>query len=143
MKNNEPNIGRQISILYRLGQSYIGKRLEQYNIGSGQYIFLLILYRHSGISQEELSSHLRIDKATTAKAVKKLETLGYVERRADPKDKRAYELYITDKAEEIRPQVQAAMKSWRNLLTTGLDENEIKVANTLLAKMTENASVIS
>lgn len=138
-KNNESSIGRWISILYRYGQSYLSRKLESYNIGSGQYIFLLILYRNDGISQEELSAHLKIDKATTAKALKKLVTEGYIKREIDSFDKRAYKVFLTPKALAIKPIVHEVMLSWENSLTCDLAEDEIILLRRLLEKMAQNA----
>ncbi|HWJ03616.1 MAG TPA: MarR family transcriptional regulator, partial [Verrucomicrobiae bacterium] len=89
LTNSEGSIRRDISTLYRYGQAYIAKRIGALDIGSGQYIFLMTLFRKGGISQEELSCYLRIDKGTTAKAIKKLEDGGYIKRETDLKDKRA------------------------------------------------------
>lgn len=139
MKNNEGSIVRCISVLYRYGQSYITKRLEYLNISSGQYVFLMTLYRKGGISQEELSSYLKIDKGTTAKAIKKLEDEGYVERKIDLRDKRAYKVNLTPKALEVIPAIQAASKEWENIITSGFSEEEIPRVKKVIQRMAENA----
>jgi DNA-binding MarR family transcriptional regulator len=133
------SIGRQISILYRYGQSYISKKLEAYNIGSGQYIFLSALDRNDGISQEELSAYLKIDKATTAKAVKKLNEAGYICRDIDSSDKRAYKVFLTAKAIAVIPVIQEAVRSWENMVSSGLTKEEKQLMGELLHKMAQNA----
>ena len=142
MNDNQSSIGRQISILYRYGQSYISKKLETYNIGSGQYIFLSALYRNDGISQEELSAYLKIDKATTAKAVKKLIKDGYIRRDIDTSDKRAYKVFLTAKAIAVIPIVQEAAKNWENKVSSGLTEEEKRLIEELLHQMAQNACQI-
>ena len=74
MNNNikEP-IGKYISQIYRKGRAFINKGLLEYDMGYGQMLFLLQLYRQDGISQEELTEKLSIDKGTTARSIKKLE----------------------------------------------------------------------
>ena len=139
MNDNQSSIGRQISILYRYGQSYISKKLETYNIGSGQYIFLSALERNDGISQEELSAYLKIDKATTAKAVKKLIEDGYIRRDIDSSDKRAYKVFLTPKAMAVIPFVQEAARNWENKVNSGLTEEEKRLIEELLHKMAQNA----
>lgn len=140
MKTDEHTIGKWISILYRYGQNYISKRLEPYNIGSGQYIFLMHLYKNDGISQENLSDKLKMDKATTAKALKKLEEEGYINREIDCSDKRAYQIFITPKALEIRQIIHATIKSWEEILSRGLSKEETDMVNNILKKMAENAA---
>ncbi len=135
------SINRWISILYRYGQSHISKQLEFYNIGSGQYIFLLALYKKDGISQEEISGYLKIDKATTAKAIKKLENEGYVKRDIDSRDKRAYKVFLTQKALDINPAIHDVLKKWSAVLSEGLTKDEKSMTLDLLSRMAENASL--
>lgn len=133
------SINRWISVLYRYGQININKQLEPYNIGSGQYIFLLSLYRKDGISQEEISDELKIDKATTAKAIKRLEKEGYIKRDIDLKDKRAYKVYLTQKALDVKPTVYNVLKNWSTILSKNFTEDEKNMVLNLLEKMAENA----
>lgn len=139
MKHCEHSIGRLISILYRYGQCHIGKKLDPLNIGCGQYVFLMTLFQNDGISQEELSGFLEIDKATTAKAIKKLEDEGYVTRSIDTSDKRAYKVFITKKALGIIPIIQETIKNWENILTFGLSTDEKEMFEQVLNKMAKNA----
>lgn len=139
MNGNDSSIGRWISILYRYRLNYLGKRLEPYNIGSGQHLFLMILSKNDGINQEELSSYLKIDKATTAKAIKKLEEEGYVIRRIDDIDKRAYRVFLTDKGRDVIPIIDEAVKDWEEFITEGFSEKERISVGALLGKMAQNA----
>ncbi|WZL73524.1 MarR family transcriptional regulator [Clostridiaceae bacterium 35-E11] len=140
MTQGDHSIGKWISIIYRYGQSYIEKRLQPYNIGSGQYIFLLILLRKDGISQEALSNNLNIDKGTTARAIQKLEKEGYVVRRVDTNDRRAYKIYVTDKAQQIKPILYKVLSEWTKILGTDLTEEETTIVLSILKRMAKNAA---
>jgi len=140
MSENKNSLGRWISLLHRYGHIYIGKQLKDYNIKKSQYIFLNALYKKDGVSQEQLSNYLKIDKGTTAKAIKKLEDDGYVIRKVDTKDKRAYNVYLTEKGVEIKPVVRKAMLDWIDILFSGFSEEEREQSLALLEKMGENAS---
>jgi len=70
--------GKYIAAVYRHQQILINHHLKSYGIGSGQYVFLVKIHENPGISQKELSKLVKIDKATTAKALKKLEQKGYI-----------------------------------------------------------------
>ncbi|HZW83035.1 MAG TPA: MarR family transcriptional regulator [Candidatus Deferrimicrobium sp.] len=139
MSNDEASIRRNISTLYRYGQAYIARRIESTNIGSGQYIFLTTLYRMGGVSQEELSCYLQIDKGTTAKAIKKLEAGGYLVREIDLKDKRAYKIFLTQKGLDLVPTIQAEVEQWEKLITSGISDEEKKCIERILHKMAHNA----
>jgi DNA-binding MarR family transcriptional regulator len=138
MPANKDTIGRYISMLYRSAGSYLSKELSQYKIGSGQFTFLTYLYNHSGVTQEVISSDLYIDKGTTAKAIKKLEELGYVYRIIDESDKRAYKVYITNEALMIKDEIYAILHRWNLIITTNFTEEEKNTAFSLLKRMVEN-----
>lgn len=140
LDKNEHSIARWISILYRYGQGYMGKNIESYNIGSGQYIFLIALYKKEGISQEQISEHLKVDKATTARAIKRLEKEGYIRRAIDENDKRAYKIYLTQKALNIKSELYGVIRKWENMLSSGLSESEKEIFLKMLKTMAENAS---
>lgn len=140
MSENKNSLARWISLLHRYGHIYVGKQLKEYNISKGQYIFLNALYKQEGISQEKLSDYLKIDKGTTAKAIKKLEEEAYVIRKVDVKDKRAYNIYLTEKAMKIKPIVRKAMTDWIDILYSGFSEEEKELSIALLDRMGENAA---
>ena len=141
MNNNikEP-IGKDISQIYRKGRAFISKGLTQYDMGYGQMLFLLQLYNQDGISQEELTEKLNIDKGTTAKAVKKLEELGFVTRFKDSTDKRINRIYLTSKAFNIKNDFFSVLTKWENMLTNELSPEEISESLTILNKLSKNVT---
>lgn len=134
------NIGRYISYLYRMGQCYINKELEPYNIGSGQFTYFMVLYNEDGISQETISERVKMDKATTGRAIKKLAEEGYVYRRRDLEDKRSYQIFLTDKGISMKPIIVNILKEWNSLLLEDMEISDKKSAVELLEKMAENIS---
>lgn len=138
MTKNMENLGRYISILYRSGKMYINNKFEKYNIGNGQYLFLLSLSHNEGVTQEEMSCKLFIDKGTTAKAIKRLEGEGYVKRSVDDKDKRAYKVYLTEEGRKVTAEISEVLHDWNDILTSGFTEEEKGIALNLLQRMLEN-----
>ncbi len=131
-------LGKYISKLYRQGNAFLTKKFNRYNIGSGQYMFLIQLYNHDGLSQEDLASQLNIDKGTTARAIKKLEDQGYITRVKDEGDKRANKIFLTQKAEDIRAEFFKVLRQWDDILTNGLTDEEIELASRLMKKISVN-----
>jgi DNA-binding MarR family transcriptional regulator len=138
MTKNMESLGRYISILYRSGKMYINNKFEKYNIGNGQYLFLLSLSHNEGVTQEEMSCKLFIDKGTTAKAIKRLEDEGYVKRSVDDKDKRAYKVYLTEEGRKVTAEISEVLHNWNDILTSGFTEEEKGIALNLLQRMLEN-----
>ncbi len=133
------SFGRSISRLNVYKNIYMSRALEPYGIGSGQYIFLLYLYRMEGASQDELTDKILVDKATTARAAKKLEEKGYIRRIRDKDDGRIRRLQLTTKGMEFEPILRKIMDEWTFGLTSGLSESEKEDLLDLLEKMENNA----
>jgi DNA-binding MarR family transcriptional regulator len=136
----EESLGKLISCLYRYSQMYLGNELEQYHIGSGQFSFLKTLLHEDGIHQEDVAHLLKIDKATCTRAVKKLMKEGYTTRQKDAEDKRAYNLFLTEKAHSIECELETISSKWKALLLSGFEEDEKVLVMRFLTKMVKNAS---
>jgi len=136
---NQESIGRLISCIHRFNQIHIAKELGVYVIGSGQFSFLMALYHCDGVSQESIAKALRVDKATTARAVNKLKERGYVYREKDPSDKRAYKVFLTKKAKKIKPKIIKILSGWTEILLSDFTEKERKLFTKLLKKTVDNA----
>ncbi len=137
LKSNENSIGRLISIIYRFGHSHISRKLENQNIGRGQHSILLTLFRNGGISQQEISDYLQLDKSSIAKWIKKLEDGGYIERSVDLIDKRINKVSLTQKGLDIIPMVKKAIENWEDIVLSDLSDNEKQVLEQVLIKMAE------
>ena len=136
--NKMEPIAKYISVLYRAGNIYFNQNFEKYNIGYGQYPFLIYLYHNDAVTQEVMSNELYIDKGTTAKALKKLQENGYVTRQVDDRDKRAYKVQLTDNGKEVTKEIFHILRSWNSILTSDFTEEEQNLALKLLNKMLNN-----
>jgi len=139
MQEHHESIGRYLSCLYRHTQIFFERELSDYGLGHGTFSFLMILSKNDGIHQEKLSRFLNIDKATTARAIKRLMLLGYVERKQDPKDRRAYRLHLTKKGLSLKPILARTSAKWSEILTAGFDSEERIRVLELLRKMSCNS----
>ncbi|MBE7103407.1 MarR family transcriptional regulator [Bacillus cereus] len=92
-------------------------------------------------SQDEIASILKVDKGTVARAIAKLETEGYVERKVFTAAKRIKKLYLTDKAHTFEKKLIEVLVNWKNILVEDLSDDEQEYVVKLFKKMTENAEV--
>ena len=115
-------------------------QLQEYNIGSGQFHFLMMLYRKDGVNQETLAERLHLDKATSARAIKKLEEQGFVIRKKDPNDRRNYHIHLTPKAIKLKKNIRKILSNWTDILLKGLSDEEEEQLYILLEKISQNAT---
>ena len=129
-----------IAVLYRSGATWISNGLQPLKIGRGQYALLSELFYCDGVSQSELAQTLRLDKGTTARALRKLEDAGYVVRERDEADRRVYHVYLTDKARGVKDSLHSVMHGWSDTLTEGFSDGEQRQILAFLQGMARNAA---
>jgi DNA-binding MarR family transcriptional regulator len=138
--NDQPETsGRLIACLYRHAQSYFEQHLAHLGLGSGTMQVLMILVKHDDLSQQELSAKLQVDKATITRAVTKLCKEGYVVREKDAADRRAYKLFVTQKARDAAPEIKKIRQAWTTILLEGFISKEEALAMAFLKRMRDNA----
>lgn len=125
--------------MYRISQMFYDMELEPFEIGCGQQFFLLRISETPGITLLELAQKGYYDKGTTARAVKKLEELGYIIRIIAEDDRRRTKLYATDLAVPVVEEVTKTVKKWNDILIQGMSQEEIKDVENLMEKMSDNA----
>ncbi|WP_292470204.1 MarR family transcriptional regulator [Methanolobus sp.] len=132
------SIGRDISHLFRSINIYLTNEMEPYGIGSGQFPFFMRLMHHEGVSQESLASSLKYDRATITRSVNKLEEMGYVTRKRDPCDKRAYCVYLTDKGREMKPVLLSISSRINDVLLYSFSDEEKAMFISMMEKAAKN-----
>ncbi len=132
-------INKYISILYRYGQIYLSKTLKPYGLSGGQYPFLLCIHKYPGISQENISKELAIDKGTTAKMVQKLVIGGFVKKESFKEDRRVHCLFLTERSKRALPFIKKALSEWYEVIMIDFSEEERQQASEYLKRMMENA----
>lgn len=133
------DLGRAITHINRIRKRYMAGRLAEYGLGGALYMYMLAIGNNEGASQDFLVNRFCADKGNVARAVKKLEDMGYLRREADPDDRRQNRLFLTDRGEELMPIIGGYLDEWGDLLTKDMDEGEMKAAHEMFRKLEENA----
>lgn len=89
----------------------------------------------AGLRQKQLTEKMRINASTMSEFIGHLENDGYVERNADPSDKRATLITLTEKGKARACELQDERKDKLNQLFSPLTEDERKDLFRLLNKL--------
>jgi len=127
-----------LSILYRNTQKYYDHVLAQYDMGSGQLIFLLYINEHKGVTMQDVTNATQVDKGTTTKSIQRLIDQGYIQARQDENDKRVKRLYTTDKVADVVNSIYEYRNKCRTILA---EDTDFSVFEILLDKVAHNSSV--
>lgn len=129
---------REVGMLARCVQSISDVKFREIKLQRGQFVFLTRICEQNGINLIDLSNILKVDKATTTKAVQKLMKEGYVKRERSSEDKRMWHLFPSAKAENVYQTIIAEENRNIENCFTGFTGSEKKAVYDLLKRMREN-----
>lgn len=121
---NEPTLGFLVHDVARLLRKRLEQRARAAGIGlsRAQWQVLANIARCEGINQAGLAAILDIEPITLVRLLDRLENMGLVERRLDPKDRRQRNLYLTDRAAPELERVRELGAAVREEALAGLDD---------------------
>ena len=97
----DPVFGFLVHDISRMLRKRFDRRARDIGLTKSQWIVLAHLARHEGIHQGGLADILELEPATLARHLDRLEDTGWIERRPDPSDRRAWRLHLTGKATPV------------------------------------------
>jgi len=101
----ERSFGYVLFEVARLMSKRFDQRARVLGLTRAQCQLLARLAQHEGINQARLADLLELEPISLARLIDRMEQAGWIERRADPADRRARLLYMTDKARPLFDQV--------------------------------------
>lgn len=124
-KTNDPPQAQFMHLLQRLERMGMGRdALKNVQLSLSQLGLLLSVRRSPGIRVNELAQRVGLSAPTVSVSLRKLEQDGWVQREADPQDKRSYHLYLTRKASEFAKRAEAFQRKKITDFLSGLDPEE-------------------
>lgn len=96
--------------LDKIAHVFINDKLKDTELSRGLFFYLLELSHQDGLSLNELSRAIFINKAYTTRAVVRLDELGYVTRQLDASDHRVTKIYLTDRGARLHS--RSTIFSW-------------------------------
>lgn len=116
------SLGFLISDVSRLMRRRFDERARLIGVTRAQWRTLTTLSRHEGINQGGLADLLEVEPITLCRMIDRLEEAGLVERRRDPGDRRAWQIFLTTKALPLLEQLRGMADGMIEHALYGLDE---------------------
>jgi len=117
----------------RMLRTYADQRGRQFCISRAQWVVLVRLDRSEGLKQSELAEILELQPISLTRLLDRLAENGLIERRPDPKDRRANRLYLTPAA---RPLLDKLAKLSTEIMATVLEGFDAAANERLLSALT-------
>ena len=108
----------------RLMRKRFDRRARTLGLTRAQWRVLSQLRRREGINQSALADILEIENITMGRHIDRLEDAGWVERRPDPEDRRAWRLYLAEKVQPILDEMRVLSDETREEALAGLSPDQ-------------------
>lgn len=134
------NLGTMVADVSHLMRRAFDERARSSGLSRPQWRVLTMLRRHEGINQGGLADLVEVEPITLCRMVDRLQEAELVERRADPFDRRAWRLHLTDKARALLEEMRPMAFSLFDDAMTGLDPAERSDLFRMLERIRTNLS---
>lgn len=126
----------------KLLRAYAGAKLDEIGLHLGQDMIVIALTENEGATQSDLADNLRISAPTIAKALRRMERDGWVERKTDPDDQRISRVFLTPNGRSLHASVQKVYDRVSEILFEGYTTEERVLMRRLLMQMHENLAKV-
>lgn len=138
---DDPYLTRSLGFLLgdvsRLLRKRFDARAATLGLTRAQWRVLARLRRREGINQTELADILEIETITLGRHIDRLEAKGWVERRPNPADRRAWQLYLDPSVRPILARMRKLSEANRREALEGIPDSESEQLIDTLLKIKE------
>ncbi|ABK02528.1 DNA-binding MarR family transcriptional regulator [Arthrobacter sp. PvP102] len=133
-----PRLNRQVCFaLYSASKAATAvyrPMLDELGLTYPQYLVMLVLWEEQPRSVRELGEELGLDSGTLSPLLKRLESLGLVERRRSAEDERRVEVFLTDSGTALSARATAIPQQLAD--AAGLSAAELDQLRETLGRLT-------
>ncbi len=133
--------GYRVGVLHRLYLLCVRNEMAEIGFPISLVPFLTELYHCDGTTQDMLSARVNMDKASTARAVERLERKGLVRRNENKGDRREKLVYLTPKAIKRRDDFFSPLYNMSRIMSKTFSTKKRKELLDAFNEMTENLQV--
>jgi DNA-binding MarR family transcriptional regulator len=123
-------------------QRLLETKLRPMSMTYPQFGALLALDVRDGVSQRELGEMVECDRTTTSVICDSLEKRGWAERRSDPADRRANQVFLTDAGRAALGEARGIVWAAYGLISGVLSREEIATVTSKLERIYEAVKTV-
>jgi DNA-binding MarR family transcriptional regulator len=119
----------------RLRRIVVDRALKPLGLTRSQWWVLAFLSRRDGMTQTALAADLDLTKVAIGGLVDRMESAGFVERRADERDARARRVYLTRAGQKMVTTIRESVDAVEADILVNVTEDELDAAALALVKI--------
>jgi MarR family transcriptional regulator for hemolysin len=137
-ENLDRSLGFLLNDVSRQMRNRFDRQARALGLTRAQWRVMMFLRRHEGARQNELAALLEVENVTLGRHIDRLEESGWVERRPDPKDRRAWRLFLAEKSMPMLDKLTVFLIETRETALRGFSANHREVLIETLIRIKTN-----
>ncbi|WP_440221972.1 MarR family winged helix-turn-helix transcriptional regulator [Dokdonella sp. MW10] len=137
-----PSFAYQLHDVTRLFRKHFDRRAVQFGLTRAQWRALKALRHREGLSQVELAEFIDMEPIAVGRVLDRLVQAGFVERRADPADRRRWRLHLTPKADAVTDDMEVIATGLRGESLAGVDASDFAAFLRVLEQVRANLAAL-
>lgn len=113
-----------LSLLIKYAKEYGHEKIRVAGMSDTEHTICTFLLGHDGVSQDEVSDALKLDKTTLTRALQTLEEKNFVKRRQNPNNRRKNQLSLTQDGKNSISDVADIYDEWFAKISCSLSAEE-------------------
>lgn len=124
----------------RLARTVLASRLLAHGFYAGQDQIMMALNAEGGQTPGQLAARLGVRPPTITKTINRLQTQGFLEKRASDSDARQAHIFLTERGADAIKAIEKSVRKTEKQAMRGLDKKEIKAFAKVLGRIEANLS---
>ncbi|HEY9131362.1 MAG TPA: MarR family transcriptional regulator [Dyella sp.] len=141
-KTEDISFGYLLNDVTLLFRKHFDRRAVKFGLTRAQWRATKMLYHREGLRQTELAEYLEMEPIAVGRVIDRLQSAGFVERRPDPKDRRAWRLHTTEQARGVIADMEDIARGLRRDATQGIERTELEQCLAVLNRIKDNLQAL-
>ncbi len=114
------------------------QRFKEYDVTPEQWAVLNCLWEQEGVTPKELADRIFKDKPNTNRILEKLQVKELIVRKPHPIDKRAYQIFLTDRGWALKKELIPKVMQLLETAAIGIEKHKVLEMKKLLNQIYDN-----
>jgi MarR family transcriptional regulator for hemolysin len=130
--------GYLVTDVTRLMRKHFDRRAVRFGLTRTQWRALKRVHHSEGLTQNELAEFLEMEPIAIGRVIDRLQKAGFIERRADPNDRRCWRLHLLPKAHDVVDDMEQISSELFKQSQRGITAADMKIMLDVFTRMKQN-----
>lgn len=137
-QDDKTTFGFLVNDVTRIMRKLFDRRAVKFDLTRAQWRALKRVSHSEGLTQNDLAEYLEMEPIAVGRVIDRLQKAGFIERRADPKDRRVWRLHLTPKAHGIVDDMEKISNELFKQAQRGISAGDMKTMLDVFTRMKQN-----